>query len=184
LDESRLISRVRAGDATAESELYERNVDRIYRLAYRMTGDETMAEDCTQETFIRAFDRLAGFREQAAFSTWLHSIAVSVVINSLRKVKRLRSRETELENASPTATVTAAVDGALKIALHRAIDALAEGLRLVFLMHDVEGYKHEEIAAVLDLPVGTSKSRLARARAELRSALGPTGRIYAGEETL
>ncbi len=183
MDESRLISRARAGDAAAERELYERHVDRIYRLAHRMTGDETMAEDCTQETFIRAFDRLAGFREQAAFSTWLHSIAVSVVLNSLRKVKRLRSRETELADAGPAAA-TPAVDGALKIALHRAIDALPDGLRLVFLMHDLEGYKHEEIAAVLDLPVGTSKSRLAHARAELRSALGAAGRIRAGEETL
>jgi RNA polymerase sigma-70 factor (ECF subfamily) len=183
LDESRLISRARTGDAAAERELYERHVDRIYRLAYRMTGDETMAEDCTQEAFIRAFDRLAGFREQAAFSTWLHSIAVSVVINTLRKIKRLHGRETELVGAGPVGAATPAVDGALKIALHRAIDTLPDGLRLVFLMHDVEGYKHEEIAAVLDLPVGTSKSRLARARAELRSALGEAGRLRAGEET-
>jgi RNA polymerase sigma-70 factor (ECF subfamily) len=182
LTENRLITRVLAGDATAERELYEQHVDRVYRLAYRMTGDETMAEDCTQETFIRAFDRLEGFRGQAALSTWLHSIAVSVVLNSLRKIKRLRSRETGLEGEGPPARATAAVDSELRIALHRAIDTLPDGLRIVFLMHDVEGYRHHEIAAALDLPVGTSKSRLFRARAELRAALDRNGRGLAEEE--
>ena len=93
MDECLLIKRVLAGDAHAERELYEVHVDRVYRLAYRMTGDDDQPQDCTQEAFIRVFDRLADFRGDAAFGAWPHTVATTVVLNTLRKVKRFRTRE-------------------------------------------------------------------------------------------
>ncbi len=171
MNERQLIERILAGDAAAERSLYDAHVDRIYRLAYRMTGEQTMAEDCTQETFVRAFENLAEFERRSALSTWLHAIAVSVVLNCLRKVKRLRQREIELDESTVAATASPVANPDLKLRLHRAIDKLADELRLVFVMHDVEGYKHQEIASVLTVPVGTTKSRLSRARQFLREEL-------------
>ncbi len=184
MDESQLIKRVLNGDTTAERILYEANVDRVYRLAYRMTGDESMAEDYTQETFIRTFDRLADFQGRSMLSTWIHSIAVSVVLSGLRKVKRLRQRETELSDTTMNTTEGKSSDIVLKIHLHEAIDALPDDLRLVFVMHDIEGYKHEEIADIVDIPVGTAKSRLFRAHQTLRDTLANQNRGFAEEDWL
>jgi RNA polymerase sigma-70 factor (ECF subfamily) len=100
VDERELIRRVLGGDAAAERALYDRHVDRVYRLAYRLAGgDRDLAEDFTQEAFVRAFDRLGEFLGEAALSTWLHSITVSVGLNGMRKVKRWQSRESELNDA-------------------------------------------------------------------------------------
>lgn len=118
------IERARAGDRAAQRELYEANVDRLYRVAFRLAGDEDLARDFTQEAFIRAFQRLGDFRGDSAFSTWLHSIAVSVALNGLRKIKRLRTRETVLEEAESLGTTTRRADPDLRDRLHRAIDAL------------------------------------------------------------
>jgi RNA polymerase sigma-70 factor (ECF subfamily) len=177
VDEREVIARVRAGDGAAERALYEAHVDRVYRLAYRMAGDDELAREFTQETFIRAFERLASFRGEAALSTWLHAIATSVVLNGLRKVKRARERETDLGAADGVAGGARAAEPDLKDRLHRAIDDLPERYRLVFVMHDVEGYTHEEIGAALGVETGTSKAQLSRARAKLRAALSD----FAGE---
>jgi len=177
VDEREVIARVRAGDGAAERALYEAHVDRVYRLAYRMAGDDELAREFTQETFIRAFERLASFRGEAALSTWLHAIATSVVLNGLRKVKRARERETDLGAADGVAGGARAAEPDLKDRLHRAIDELPERYRLVFVMHDVEGYTHEEIGAALGVETGTSKAQLSRARAKLRAALSD----FAGE---
>jgi len=177
VDEREVIARVRAGDGAAERALYEAHVDRVYRLAYRMAGDDELAREFTQETFIRAFERLASFRGEAALSTWLHAIATSVVLNGLRKVKRSRERETDLGAADGVAGGARAAEPDLKDRLHRAIDELPERYRLVFVMHDVEGYTHEEIGAALGVETGTSKAQLSRARAKLRAALSD----FAGE---
>ena len=99
MDERELIARVRAGDGAAERALYDAHVNRVYRLAYRLAGDDDLAQDFTQETFIRAFERLHGFRGEAALSTWLYAIATSVTLNGLRKLKRFRQRETDLDAA-------------------------------------------------------------------------------------
>jgi len=171
VDEPNLIDRVRAGDSRAERELYDVHVDRVYRLAFRMVGDDDLARDFTQETFIRAFERLDGFRGEAALATWLHSIATSVVLNGLRKVKRFRRRETDIEEAGELPGVSRHADPDLKYKLERAIDALPEKYRMVFVMHDVEGYTHEEIAAAMGTETGTSKAQLSRARAKLRDSL-------------
>jgi RNA polymerase sigma-70 factor (ECF subfamily) len=177
VDERDLISRARSGDGTAERALYDAHVDRVYRLTYRMAGDDDLARDFTQEAFVRAFDRLGSFRGEAAFSTWLHAIAVSVTLNGLRKVKRLRQRETDLEAADGVAGRGREAEPDLKRRLRQAIDALPLGYRAVFLMHDVEGYTHEEIGRVLGVETGTSKAQLSRARARLRESLAD----FAGE---
>ena len=177
MDEHDLIARARAGEPAAERALYEAHVDRVYRLAYRLAGDDDLARDFTQETFIRAFERLHTFRGDAQLSTWLHAIATSVALNGLRKVKRFRQRETDLDDAGHVAAGARAAEPDLRRRLHAAIDALPTGYRTVFVMHDVEGYTHEEIGAALGVETGTSKAQLSRARAKLREALAD----FAGE---
>jgi RNA polymerase sigma-70 factor (ECF subfamily) len=171
VEERELISRVLAGDPSAERALYDAHVDRVFRLAYRMAGDMDRAQDYTQETFIRAFSRLGDFRGEAALSTWLGSIAVSVTLNGLRKVRRQNEREVALDDALPTGKMVREAEPDLKDRLRRAIDSLPEGYRAVFVMHDVEGYTHEEIATSLGVHPGTSKAQLFRARARLRAEL-------------
>ena len=150
---------------------------RVYRLAYRLAGDDELAREFTQDTFVRAFDRLGAFRGEAKLSTWLHAIATSVVLNGLRKVKRFRQRETDLDEAAGTSAGRRAAEPDLKRRLAQAIDGLPDGYRTVFVMHDVEGYTHEEIGATLGIETGTSKAQLSRARAKLRDALAD----FAGE---
>ena len=166
-----LVVRVLAGDPKAERELYDCYVDRVYRLAYRMTGDGEAAADCTQETFIRVFGRLETFRGEAALSTWITSVAYSVIYNNLRKNRRSKESEVDLEVVDGIATRDRAADPDLKTSLKQAIDRLPDGYRTVFVMHDVEGYTHEEIATSLGIQEGTSKAQLSRARAKLRHAL-------------
>lgn len=169
--EQQLISRVRAGEPAAQRELYDAHVDRVYRLAYRLAGDDELARDFTQLTFIRAFEQIAGFRAESSLSTWLHSIGVSVALNGLRKVKRLHTREASLEEAEMVGSVAREADPDLKERLQKAIDGLGEKFRTVFLMHDVEGFTHEEIGEFLNIPAGTSKTRLFQARGKLREEL-------------
>ncbi len=173
------MERALEGDEAAARTLYDENVDRVYRLAYRMSGDEDLAREFTQESFVRAFQRLHQFRGQAALGTWLHAITVSVTLNGLRKVKRHRSREVELDAAAPGQTRPVAVEPDLKQRLHQAIDGLPEIYRMVFVMHDVEGYTHEEIGETLDVAAGTSKARLFRARRILREELSEFAEEYA-----
>jgi RNA polymerase sigma-70 factor (ECF subfamily) len=171
VDDRLLIARVQAGDASAERELYDAHVERVYRLVYRIAGDADQAQDYTQETFIRAFDRLGEFRGDAALGTWICSIAVSVALNGLRRGKRLRTREVALDEAGTAAVAERASEPDLRDRLAQAIDDLPEGYRVVFLMHDVEGYTHEEIGRTLGVQTGTSKAQLSRARAKLRRSL-------------
>ena len=171
LSDRQLVDRCLTGDALAERALYDAHVDRIYRLVHRMTGDGDLAADFTQETFIRAFSRLEQFRGDASLSTWLHSIAVSIALNGMRKVRRIHGRTEDLEDSPAMAVEPAVGSPDLRTKLFAAIDALSEKLRPVFLMHDVEGYTHEEIAGSLGIPPGTSKARLFDARAKLRLAL-------------
>jgi len=168
LDDAQLVAAVLAGQASAERELYDRHVDRVYRLAYRMAGDESMARDFTQDAFVRAFGRLPEFRGEASLATWLHSIATSVILNGLKKVRRIRAREVDGDELPEIAVTRRESEPDLKLKLARAIDALPDGYRMVFVMHDVEGYTHEEIGMALGIQSGTSKAQLFRARARLR----------------
>lgn len=171
MDERQLIERIRNGDAAAERSLYDLHVDSVFRLAYRMCGDEAMAEELTQDTFLRAFDRLDDWRAEAPFGAWLRAVAVSVVLNGLRKAKTVRDRETLMADATVLAAGVPAADMDLRRVLGRAVDALPEHHRLVFVMHEMEGFTHQEIAQALGTQVGTAKARLSRARSQLRTLL-------------
>ena len=171
VSERQLIARVVEGDPAAQRELYESHVDRVYRLAYRLAGEDELARDFTQLTFIRAFERIGDFRFESSLATWLHTIGVSIALNGLRKVKTARTREAPIEAASSIGTFTREAEPDLKVRLKEAIDSLSEKYRTVFLMHDVEGFTHEEIGAALGIPAGTSKTRLFQGRAKLREAL-------------
>ncbi len=176
MSDAELIDRVLAGDSGAERALYDAHVDRVFRLVYRMAGDLDRAQDWVQETFIRAFQKLGDFRGESSLSTWLCSIALSVSLNGLRKVKRFREREVALDDAVPVGFTPREADPDLRSRLAAAIDDLPEGYRAVFVMHDVEGFTHEEIGRVLGVQPGTSKAQLFRARAKLRHALADFAR--------
>lgn len=179
MDENELIARARNGDEVAFRALYDQNVERTFRVIFRMVGEESAARDYTQEAFIRAFRKLEQFRGDAAFSTWLHRIAVSVTLNGLRRRKRMRSRERSLDDAVGLAAPDRRAEPELRERIREAVDGLSEIYRTVFLMHDLEGFTHEEIAQVLGVAVGTSKARLSRARAQLRELLGDAMKEYA-----
>ena len=176
-DQRALIERARRGDASAHRALYDTHVERVYRLTYRLTGDEHLARELTQDTFVRAFASIEGFREDSAFGTWLHTIAVSVTLNELRRRKRARARTAPLDEALAVGESTPFSDPLLREKLMVAVNELPEGCRTVFMMHDSEGFTHHEIAAALGVTEGTSKAQLARARGKLRVALAQ----FAGE---
>ena len=178
MTDKELITRVLAGDPTAERALYDAHVDRVFRLSYRLAGDADLAQDFTQETFVRAFSKLHEFEGRSALATWLHSIAVSVALNGLRRVRKHRQREVELDETQDVFVKTAReAEPDLKDRLKIAIASLPEHYRAVFVMYDMEGYSHEEIGGALGVPVGTSKARLSRARERLREQLAD----FAGE---
>ncbi|MGH7694554.1 MAG: RNA polymerase sigma factor [Gemmatimonadaceae bacterium] len=170
MNERELLTRAQAGDPVAERAIYDTHVDRVYRLAFRLAGDAELAKEFTQDAFIRAFERLGTFRGDSALSTWLHAITVSVALNGLRKVRRLK-REVQLEHAESLGSDRPRSDPLLRQRLEEAIDKLPTGYRTVFLMHDVQGFTHEEIGAALGIEVGTSKAQLFRARSRLRERL-------------
>ena len=154
----------------AGRELYDAHAPRVYSLAYRLSGDAEKAREVTQDTFIRAFSRLPQFRGDAAFSTWLHRIVVTVVSNARRSEIRF-GREVALDEAHSIAASAAEAEPDLRECIARAIERLSEAYRTTLIMHDVEGYTHAEIAGILGVPEGTSKSRLSAARAQLRQEL-------------
>ena len=192
MDDRQLIARILSGGAGARPEgdggssrdreqaeraLFDRHVDRVYRLTYRLAGDPDLAQDFTQDTFIRAFERLGEFRGDASFATWLHTIAVSVTLNGLRRAKRHGAREVALDEAPEVGHAVREAEPDLKARLTSAIDGLPDIHRTVFIMYDLEGYTHGEIGRALGIPTGTSKARLSYARRALREALAD----FAGE---
>ena len=150
--------------------LYDTHAPRVYSLAYRPSGDAEKAREVTQDTFIRAFSRLAQFRGDAAFSTWLHRIVVTVVSNARRSEVRI-AREVALDEAHSIEMTAPEAEPDLKESIARAVDNLSEAYRTTLILHDIEGYTHAEIASMLGVPEGTCKSRLSAARAQLREQL-------------
>jgi len=177
--EDETLARAQAGDHQAFAQLYSLHKRRIYSLCLRMVGNLAEAEDLTQEAFLQLHRRIATFRGESAFSTWLHRLTINVVLMHLRK-KGLAvvSLDEAMEPApeeragrsfgAPDLALSGAID---RMALERAIDALPAGYRLIFVLHDIEGYEHNEIASMLDCSVGNSKSQLHKARLKLRDAL-------------
>jgi RNA polymerase sigma-70 factor, ECF subfamily len=173
MSEDPLLQGLRARDPASERAFYERHVDRVFRLCARLTGRDDLAQECTQDAFVRAFDGIHAFRGDSALGTWLHAIAVKVALNVLRREKRAESRHASIDALESHHVSTPISEPDLKERLRIAIDALPPGYRTVFLMHDVEGYTHEEIGIALGVASGTSKTQLFHARRKLREALAP-----------
>jgi RNA polymerase sigma-70 factor (ECF subfamily) len=171
-DERSLIALAAVGDRAASRALYDRHAARVHRLTFRVCGDADLAEDLTQEVFVKVFRSLGQFRGESAFSTWVHRIAVTVSLNAMRKVKRLRERETDLDEAQLHEADPDAVDPDLRARLAAAIEALPDGVRIALVMHAIEGYTHAEIGLALGIAEGTSKAKVFDARARLKKALG------------
>jgi RNA polymerase sigma-70 factor (ECF subfamily) len=160
-----LVARAQRGDFAAFEAIYRRHVGWTYALCLRMTADPTLAEELTQETFIRAWRKLRSFRGDSRFSTWLRRLAINVVLADRRGRGRKLAEQVESENLTPALDPGAAID------LESAISRLPLGARTVFVLHDVEGYRHDEIAEMLGVASGTSKAQLHRARKLLREVL-------------
>jgi len=171
LPDTELVSRAKRGDLSAFEALFRKNQGRVYALCLRMVADPARAEDLTQDAFVRAWQKLGSFRGQSAFTTWLHRLAVNVVLGDLRSRKRWEEKTTEIEGHEPNLRAARPRDSVAGIDLESAIATLPSQARLVFLLHDVEGYKHREIGVVLGLAEGTCKAHLHRARNLLKKAL-------------
>lgn len=154
------------GDASAFRALYDAHVEQVYALCIRLTGERREAEEATQDVFVRAWERLRSFRGESAFGTWLHRLAVNTVLSGQRTRRRRERRVVLAERSAPVLTHPDE-----RIDLEAAIAGLPPGCRAVFVLHDVEGWPHEEIAAQVGIAVGTSKAHLFRARRLLREVL-------------
>ncbi|MFI5239301.1 MAG: RNA polymerase sigma factor [Gemmatimonadales bacterium] len=159
------------GDRHAFERLYRANVNHVYAVCVKMCGDRSRAEELAQDAFVRVWERLPQFRGDSAFSTWLHRLTVNVVLEAQRTERRNRARAASDDEIDAEPPVTRREYHAEKMDLANAIAALPPGARAVFALHDVEGYKHEEIAEMLDITSGGSKAQLHRARRLLREAL-------------
>jgi RNA polymerase sigma-70 factor (ECF subfamily) len=158
-----------SGDSTAFERLYRTHVARIHSLTRRMLGSHD-ADEVTQDIFVRTWQKLAQFRGESAFGTWLHRLAVNVVIERRRSWAVQRERMADDPSALELATV-APHRADLAVDFEAAVDRLPAGAREIFVLHDIEGYKHREIAVLLDIAAGTSKRQLHRARMLLRRYL-------------
>jgi RNA polymerase sigma-70 factor (ECF subfamily) len=174
-----ILARAQAGDHQAFAQLYTLHKRRIYSLCLSMVGNVAEAEDLTQEAFLQFHRKISTFRGESALSTWLHRLAINVVLMHLRKKGlQLTSLDEVMEPTpdqrpgrgfgAPDLILSGAID---RLALQRAIDNLPAGYRLIFVLHDIEGYEHNEIAALLDCSIGNSKSQLHKARLKLRDNL-------------
>ena len=172
-DEATWIRQAQRADAQAFEALYRMHVDKVYGLCLRMTGNVSEAEDCTQEAFILAWNKLAKFRGDSAFSTWLHRIAVNAVLGRIRKSKREHDRIQAVADTQQ-ARVTTGDTGEMRD-LAEAVDRLPEGARHVFVLHAVYGYSHDEAATMLGIATGTSKAQMHRARRLLAQQLEEQG---------
>jgi RNA polymerase sigma-70 factor, ECF subfamily len=180
LSEFDAIRMAQQGDAAAFERLYQLHSRRVYSLCLRMVGNTAEAEDLTQEAFLQLFRKISTFRGESAFSTWLHRLAVNVVLMRLRKKS---AAETSLEEVTepdeesggprrdfggPDLQLTGSID---RVNLQRAVEQLPPGYKAVFVLHDVQGYEHNEIAEIMDCSIGNSKSQLHKARMRLRELL-------------
>ncbi len=178
--DAELIARAQRGEESAFEALYHAHKRRVYHLCFRMIGNTAEAEELTQEAFLRVFRKIHMFRGDSAFSTWLHRLSLNVVLMRLRK-KRVteisfesgddnqESERPPRDFGAPDLSLTGVVD---RLTLKRAVAKLPKGCRKVFVLHDVLGCEHHEIAAKLGYTIGNSKSQLHKARMRLRKLLG------------
>ena len=174
-----ILARAQAGDHAAFAQLYALHKRRVYSLCLRMLSNVAEAEDLTQESFLQLHRKIATFRGDSAFSTWLHRLTINVVLMHLRrKGLNLISLDEALDPSpesgparsfgAPDLRLTGSID---RMTLEKAVEDLPAGYRLIFVLHDIEGYEHNEIASLLDCSIGNSKSQLHKARMKLREAL-------------
>jgi RNA polymerase sigma-70 factor (ECF subfamily) len=184
MTEAEVIEKARAGDADCFEALYAQHKRRVFSLCLRMTGDHAQAEDFTQEAFLQLYRKIASFRGESAFSTWLHRLTVNIVLMHWRKKGLM---EVSLEEALEPQTEDGpkkdigkrddVLHGSIdRMTLERAIGDLPPGYRIIFVLHDIEGYEHNEIAEMLGCSIGNSKSQLHKARMKLRASLPRNGR--------
>lgn len=188
MTEAEAIRRAQQGDAGAFEFIYRLHSRRVYSLCLRMVGNPAEAEDLAQDAFLQLFRKIATFRGESAFSTWLHRLSVNVVLMKLRK-KQLP--ETSLDEqidadeetsgprrdiGAPDPLLTGSID---RVNLQRCIDQLPPGYKQVFVLHDIQGYEHNEIADIMECSIGNSKSQLHKARMRLRELLQETLRDQA-----
>ena len=176
--ETQLVARAQHGEEEAFAALFEMHKRRVYSLCLRMTGNTAEAEDLTQEAFLQLFRKITTFRGESAFSTWLHRLAVNVVLMHLRKkgLQQISLDEVDSSQDEPVKRDYGDNDRRLmgsvdRISLSQAIADLPPGYRTVFVLHDIEGYEHNEIAEIMNCSVGNSKSQLHKARMKLRDWL-------------
>ena len=187
-----LVARAQTGDENAFEALFLQHKQRVYSLCLRMIGNPADAEELTQEAFLQVFRKIDTFRGEAAFSTWLHRLTVNVVLMRLRKKKVTQISleesvggdefdEQKKEFGAPDLTLKGSID---RLNLERAIAQLPPGYRQAFVLHDVQGYEHHEIAEMLGSSIGNSKSQLHKGRARLRKLLRETARVRRGQKEL
>jgi RNA polymerase sigma-70 factor (ECF subfamily) len=169
MSDAKLIAAARQGDRRAMAALYEAHSGRVYSVVRRMVGDDHLAEDVSQDAWVRAFDKLHQFRGDSSFGTWMHRLAVNSALNRLRR----QSKRPDVEAAAENRTGPPPTDETVlnQKVLGEALDQLSPGYRMVLVLHDVEGLTHDEIAKRTGVAVGTSKSQLHKARARMRSLL-------------
>jgi len=178
LSEAEAIERAKQGDGSAFEALYNLHKRRVYSLCLRMTANTAAAEDLTQEAFLQLFRKIGTFRGESAFSTWLHRMAVNVVLMQLRKkglnvvpLEDTMEGEEESPKKEPGADDVRLAGSVDRLQLQHAIAELPPGYRMIFLLHDVQGYEHNEIADMVGCSIGNSKSQLHKARMKLRELL-------------
>ena len=191
LTEAEAIRLAQLGNASAFEQLYQLHSRRVYALCLRMVGNPADAEDLMQEAFLQLFRKIGTFRGESAFSTWLHRMTVNVVLKRLRK-KSLpaasleETTEPDEETGGPRKDIGAPdlrLSGAVdRVNLERSIERLPPGYRMIFVLHDVQGYEHNEIADIMGCSVGNSKSQLHKARTRLRELLQEEARSLARQE--
>jgi RNA polymerase sigma-70 factor, ECF subfamily len=181
MDDLQLIEHAKLGDGGAVRALYQRHAARVYAVVRRLAGDDALAEDWSQEAWVRALHALPGFRGECQFTTWLHRIAVNSALHGRRSRERRTGREEPMEAAEPS-TPPEGDRALLRMRLEKAMERLPEGMRRVLVLHDVEGYTHEEIGTMLGIHPGTCKSQLFKARARMRGLLAPAAEATQGVE--
>lgn len=167
------VIRARDGDPDAFARLYDAHAPRIHAVCLRLSGDPARAGELLQDVFVRAWERLDSFRGESAFGTWLHRLAVNVVLQRARGDQRRTRRVALGDDLAPKGIDVPArvAEPGLRLDLEQAVAGLPAVLRQVFVLHDAEGFQHEEIATLLDIPIGTCRSHLFRARRLLREVL-------------
>jgi len=166
-----LVLRVRSGDPEAFEALYRRTVERIFALCLRMSGNTQHAEELTQDVFVRAWQKLGSFRGESRFTTWLHRLAVNLVLQDRRTRGRRANREELTADPGDFGAQAVRAMPGTRVDLERAIDGLPEGAREVLILRDIEGYKYDEIAQIKGVALGTVKAQIHRARKLVREAL-------------